>query len=201
MLNVEGYADPPRISDLGFQVNSGEMVLVLGPPGSGKSRLMDALAGLGGGASGRILIDGLPPESLEAREMCSYVFQQDNFDGERPVRTQMIRRLRLHGMGGASAAAAVSDWARRWSARGLDDRAGRMDLASLQAASLGLGLLPETGLVALDEPARNLGPAGIRLLREILRSRGSRAVVALVSPPTQLAEVADRVVHIGAEAG
>lgn len=197
LLTVEGYADPPRISDLGFEVNSGELVLLLGSSGSGKSRLLDSLAGLGCSRGGRILIAGEPPSNTAARGRCSYVFQQDNFDGDRPVRTQMCRRLRLYGFRRDAAGAVVADWAHTWRIRGMDGPAKRMDLGSLQAASLGLGLLPKTDLVVLDEPAQNLGPSGIELLLEHLGSCRRRAVLALVSPPTPLARIADRVVYVG----
>jgi ABC-type multidrug transport system ATPase subunit len=199
LLTVEGYSDPPRISDLGFEVNSGELVLVLGDPGAGKSRLMDALAGLRPEGGARIRIGGLPPSRKEARCRCSYVFQSGNFDGNRPVRKQMERVLGLYGPGPARAGSAVSDWARRWGIRSPGRRGLDMDLGSLQAAALGIGLLPDTELVVMDEPAQNLDQERTRMLTELLGDRGSRAVLALVSPPSPLATGADRIVFINGQ--
>ena len=195
MLTVENYSDPPRISDLSFEVNSGELVLLLGGAGAGKSRLMRALAGLEGGRRGRILIDALAPVELAARSSSAFVFQQDNFDGRRSVLVQMLRRLELYGLEESVAQSRVFDWIQRWDLPDLDKPACQLDLASLQIASLGLGMLPPADIVLLDEPAQNLGASKANELLELLRKRGDRAVLALVSPPTVLAEVADRVVY------
>ena len=46
------------LSDISFEVNTGELVAVIGPSGSGKSTLLKLVAGLADGHSGSILLGG-----------------------------------------------------------------------------------------------------------------------------------------------
>ena len=50
MLAASGLTLPGRLHDTALEVASGELVCVVGPNGSGKTSLLHALAGIGGGA-------------------------------------------------------------------------------------------------------------------------------------------------------
>ena len=63
MVNVElknvvkKYGDLIAINNLSFKVNSGELMVLLGPPGAGKSSTLKTVAGVEEVSSGEILID------------------------------------------------------------------------------------------------------------------------------------------------
>ncbi|MDI9607262.1 MAG: ABC transporter ATP-binding protein [Atribacterota bacterium] len=63
MVNVElknvvkKYGDLIAINNLSFKVNSGELMVLLGPPGAGKSSTLKTVAGVEEVTSGEILID------------------------------------------------------------------------------------------------------------------------------------------------
>ncbi len=63
MVNVElknvvkKYGDLIAINNLSFKVNSGELMVLLGPPGAGKSSTLKMVAGVEEVTSGEILTD------------------------------------------------------------------------------------------------------------------------------------------------
>lgn len=76
--------DKPVLAGVGFSVEKGEIVSLIGPSGSGKSTLLRVLVGLTKPKSGRVVLDGVPisyanKKALrEARDRFSIVFQQYN---------------------------------------------------------------------------------------------------------------------------
>ena len=88
-LNIENIVasyrdDTPVLTGVGFSVERGKIVSLIGPSGSGKSTLLRVLVGLTKPKSGRVLLDGVPisyadKRSLrEARDRFAIVFQQYN---------------------------------------------------------------------------------------------------------------------------
>jgi polar amino acid transport system ATP-binding protein len=82
---VASYKDGiPVLADVGFSIEKGEIVSLIGPSGSGKSTLLRVLVGLTKPKSGRVIIDGVPisysnKRALrEARDRFAIVFQQYN---------------------------------------------------------------------------------------------------------------------------
>ncbi len=82
---VASYGDDkPVLTGVGFSVEKGEIVSLIGPSGSGKSTLLRVLVGLTKPKSGRVLLDGVPisyanKKALrEARDRFAIVFQQYN---------------------------------------------------------------------------------------------------------------------------
>ena len=68
---------------VGFRIDAGELVAILGPSGSGKSTLLHLMGTLERPTSGRVSITGLDVEQLSDRELAAvratrigFVFQQ-----------------------------------------------------------------------------------------------------------------------------
>jgi len=55
---VFGYPDKPVLSDINFELNTGEIVCVLGKNGSGKTTLFKSMLGILKPLSGSVLLDG-----------------------------------------------------------------------------------------------------------------------------------------------
>ncbi|WP_410666825.1 ABC transporter ATP-binding protein [Amycolatopsis sp. cmx-4-68] len=71
-------ASRPVLADVSLQVEEGELCLVAGPTGAGKSTFLGAINGLvphftGGRLAGRVLVDGLDTASHPPRELASVV--------------------------------------------------------------------------------------------------------------------------------
>jgi polar amino acid transport system ATP-binding protein len=76
--------DTPVLVAVGFSIEKGEIVSLIGPSGSGKSTLLRVLVGLTKPKSGRVVIGGVPISYAnrkalrEARDRFAIVFQQYN---------------------------------------------------------------------------------------------------------------------------
>jgi len=82
---VASYGDDvPVLAGVGFSIEKGEIVSLIGPSGSGKSTLLRVLVGLTKPKSGRVYLDGVPISYVnkkalrEARDRFAIVFQQYN---------------------------------------------------------------------------------------------------------------------------
>ena len=84
MIEVEGLsfsypnAERPALAGATFSVAEGELLLVIGPSGGGKSTLLRCLNGLiphfhGGSLSGRVSVAGLDPHTEQPRDMARAV--------------------------------------------------------------------------------------------------------------------------------
>ncbi|WP_088227323.1 ABC transporter ATP-binding protein [Desulfosporosinus sp. FKB] len=85
-----------RLKDISLNVPTGKVAVILGPSGSGKSILLDALAGFSRPQSGRILLDSqditaLPPE---ARKI-GFMFQDNALFPNLTVRENILFSLRF----------------------------------------------------------------------------------------------------------
>ncbi len=84
-LSIQGlqvhHDDHLILDGIDFEVAAGEIVAIVGPTGVGKSTIADLVAGLQEPTNGRILIDGVPLNSLnaEARKKCIAVAFQESF--------------------------------------------------------------------------------------------------------------------------
>jgi NitT/TauT family transport system ATP-binding protein len=67
------YGDVNILSDINFDIKSGEIVCIIGPSGCGKSTLLRFLGGLERPASGEVLQIGSPPDTC--LNPLTYIFQ------------------------------------------------------------------------------------------------------------------------------
>jgi len=79
MIRVENlavsYGDLRALDDVSLDIDEGEFVTVVGPSGCGKTTLLRTIGGLESPTTGRVSIDGDPPEAAQADARLGFVFQ------------------------------------------------------------------------------------------------------------------------------
>lgn len=91
--SLEG--ETPALSNISFQVNSGEFFAIVGPSGCGKSTLLSLLSGLAKPESGSILLDQKPIE--EAKSSIGYMLQKDHLFEWRNILSNVSLGLEIQG--------------------------------------------------------------------------------------------------------
>src|SRR6059036_412063 len=164
---------PPGVHEVGVHVRYGEFFTFLGPPKSGKSDVLRAIAGFLPMTSGRVLVDGqdislLPPR---ARGL-GYVFQEGALWSHLTVAQHIAFGLEQQGLAGAELARKVETVAGRLGLAGLAARRPpelsieqRRRLAIARALAVEPRVLLEEEHGPLDEPLANVDPAARKTLR------------------------------------
>jgi ABC-2 type transport system ATP-binding protein len=181
------------VDDLSFFVDAGTITGFLGPNGAGKTTTLRALLGLIRPDDGTTTINGVQYAACE--RPAGTVGAVLDAAGAHPSRTARDH-LRVHALGVGIRPARVDEVL---DLVGLTEAAGRraggFSLGMHQRLALATALLGDPPILILDEPANGLDPAGVRWLRDLLRSLAAQGRAVLVSSH-QLAEVAHTVDHV-----
>ena len=191
-----------------FSVEPGEIVLLAGPNGSGKTSLLHTVAGLIAPAAGSIrlgetLLDDparglhVPPEDRRI----ALVHQQHLLFPHLSALENAAFGLRARGVSKATARAQGLEWLERL---GLADRASlradRLSGGQSQRVAIARALATSPQVLLLDEPLAALDVAVRTSVRDVIisavREWGIPAI--LVSHDPAEAEVADRIIRLEA---
>lgn len=190
------YGSRPVFTDLNLQVNSGEVVGILGQNGAGKTTLLKAILGQVSPAVGTI--------ELQPHVKLSYLPQHGRFPRSAQVRGRDLVSLGLDG-------ARLGFWARRGTRQRVDqvlDEVGASAYANapiselsggeLQRLRIAAALITQPDLLLLDEPLASLDvmhQTEIVSLLGALKSRGT-AILIVTHELNPVKELLDQVVYL-----
>ena len=170
-IRLEGLATrggvPPGLAGIDVHVRYGEFFTFLGPPHSGKTDVLRAVAGFMIPSGGRVLVDGQDVTSLApgARSI-GYVFQEGALWDHMTVRAHVAFGLEAQGMISADVARRVDTVLGRLALR---EQAGRyppqLSVDERRRLALARALAPEPRVLLLDEPLAHLDPITRKSLR------------------------------------
>lgn len=200
------------LDGVSLRVGAGEMVVILGSNGCGKSTLMKCVVGLSQPTAGSVEVAGRDLATLHGRELrtarmpVALISQHANLVKRRSVLANVCtgalgRHRSLSSMLGAVPKSEIEP------ARGFLDEVGLLHLASQRAGTLSGGqaqrvavaraLAQRPQVVLADEPVASLDPEAaddvMRLLRRLATDDGL-AVVVVLHQPELATRYADRLI-------
>lgn len=194
MLEVRGLtvvppgAETPVLSDVGFRLEPGQALGVIGPSGSGKSSLARALVGTWQPSAGQIRLGGAALDQYDPDTiggLTGYLPQRVAlFDG---TVAENIARLQAGAdpdrIIAAAKAAAAHEMILQLDA-GYDTRlpahGGRLSGGQIQRIGLARALYGDPVLLILDEPNSSLDNEGAEALTQAIRAAKDRGAAVLV---------------------
>jgi ABC-type multidrug transport system ATPase subunit len=177
---AKSYGRQHVLRGLSFSAEPGEVALLVGANGCGKSTTLRLLAGLARPDAGRIVLAGHDAgvDPAAARAGLSFLPQSPRFH-ERLTVAQILRfYARLRGL----PASRIDVVAARWGlAAFLDVPTGRLSGGTRQRVGLAILDLPDASILMLDEPGLSLDPDWRQALYAHLRRAAARGRTVLVA--------------------
>ena len=198
------FGDRTLFEGLGFELERGELLAVLGPNGTGKTSLLRILLGLLQPTAGSVVVEGCPPQ--ERCHRIGYVPQQRVFDRDVVLRGRDLVRLGLDGHRWGFGRFRPEDRARVDAS--LDEvgatayanaPVGRLSGGEQQRLRVAQALVADPVLILADEPLLSLDLAHQRGVVDLLDARRQSAgtpVVFVTHDVNPVLHTVDRVLYL-----
>jgi heme exporter protein A len=183
-ISVEGvwkfYGDFPALRDIGFAVEPGACLALLGRNGAGKTTLLRILAGLGRAGRGQVKIFGEDPRREEARRRIGVLGHGIGVYEELSAFENLRLFARLYGLEDPERTA--MEWLEKTGLERVKDSLVReFSRGMRQRLAVGRAFLHGPSLLLLDEPFTALDDRAIAVLQGLLteaRAAGSTIVMS-----------------------
>ena len=202
----EGDKTRAVLDELSTTIRAGEFVAIVGRSGSGKSTMLNLLAGLDLPTAGEIWIDGTHISALNDRDRTlfrrdhiGFVFQFFNLIPTLTVRENVLLTAELNGWKDDKAKAQAD---KLLDAVGLLDRANvfpdKLSGGEQQRVAIARALCADPALILADEPTGNLdADTGAKVLGLLMRlAREGNKTLIMVTHSMDIAALADRILKL-----
>ena len=191
------YGPTAAVQDLSFTVRPGVVTGFLGPNGAGKSTTMRMILGLDRPTEGEVLVGGRRYDSYPAPlHEVGALLDAKAVHPNRSAFAHLLALAASNGIGRRRVETVIE-------MVGLQEvawkRAGTFSLGMGQRLGIAAALLGDPAVILMDEPVNGLDPAGIRWIRELLRSLAAEGRTVFVSSHlmSEMALTADHLVLVG----
>lgn len=188
MIQIEGltryYGEKRAISDVTFNVKSGEILGMLGPNGAGKTTTMRILTCYMPPTSGHATVGGFDifKQSMDVRRITGYLPENPPLYMEFSVTDYLKFVARIKGVPKASIAKEIASVIEKTSLGDVQNRIiGKLSKGYKQRVGLAQSLLNNPSIVILDEPTVGLDPKQIIEIRQLIRGLAGEHTVILSS--------------------
>lgn len=188
-------------NDVSFEIEKGELVIILGASGSGKSTILNILGGMDIVSEGEVIVDGVDIVKLSDRERTLYrrndigfVFQFYNLIPNLTARENVELALEI------VRDAKDADETLRSVELGdrMDNFPAQLSGGEQQRVSIARAVAKNPKLLLCDEPTGALdyktGKHVLHILQEMSRKNG--VTVVIVTHNSAIAPIADRVIYL-----
>jgi ABC-2 type transport system ATP-binding protein len=179
---VKRFKGIEALGGVGFEVEAGRSLVLVGPDGAGKTTTMRAVCGLVAPDAGEVRIFGEPPSSPASKARIGYLSQRFSLYGDLSVDENIAFFAEIHGIG---------DYGRRRD-RLLDftrlgpfrkRQAGRLSGGMRQKLALACALVHEPKILLMDEPTTGVDPVSRREFWSIVAELGRGGMTVLAATP------------------
>jgi hypothetical protein len=188
-------------NDVSFEIEKGELVIILGASGSGKSTILNILGGMDTVSEGEVIVDGVDIVKLSDRERTLYrrndigfVFQFYNLIPNLTARENVELALEI-----VRDAKDADETLRSVELGGrMDNFPAQLSGGEQQRVSIARAVAKNPKLLLCDEPTGALdyktGKHVLHILQEMSRKNG--VTVVIVTHNSAIAPIADRVIYL-----
>ena len=186
------------LSDISFNVDTGEFIAIVGPSGCGKSTLLSLLCGLNMPEAGAIFLDGeLLEKNPKNATGIGYMFQKDHLFEWRDIFSNVSLGLEIQKKLNTETKQELSDLLSDYGLAGFEHaKPSALSGGMRQRVVIALALSADPKLIIADEPTTALDVSVqaqiIELLKKLCEENGT-AVILVTHDMGVIAEAADRV--------
>lgn len=181
-------SDPPLLEQIDLELPPGELALVVGDNGTGKTTLLRIVAGIIAPDEGSVELDGLSPwrdRRTYHRRVGFLSAGSVGLYARFTVAQHLAYWARLAFVPSTERGRRIASAIERFDLVEIAGRrADRLSMGQRQRLRLALALLHEPSLLLLDEPWNSLDDQGIRLVNETVRDFGASGGSGLFCVPS-----------------
>ena len=188
-------------NDINFAIEKGELVIILGASGAGKSTVLNILGGMDTNDEGQVLIDGVDIANYSQKELTTYrrndvgfVFQFYNLVPNLTAKENVELASEIV----ADARDAEQTLIDVGLGKRLNNFPAQLSGGEQQRVSIARAVAKNPKLLLCDEPTGALdyqtGKQVLKILQDMSRQKGSTVII--VTHNSALAPIADRVIHM-----
>lgn len=188
-------------NDISFEIEKGELAIILGSSGAGKSTVLNILGGIDTNDEGNVLIDGKDISTFNEKELTNYrrndvgfVFQFYNLVPNLTAKenVELASEIVKDALDAAEVLKSVGLGER------IDNFPAQLSGGEQQRVAIARAVAKNPKLLLCDEPTGALdyhtGKQVLKILQDMVRKEG--ATVVIVTHNQALAPIADRVIHM-----
>ena len=196
-----GEVQVAAVDGMSFEIEQGELVVVVGPSGSGKTTLLNMMGGLDSCTSGSIMLDGARVDQFDEKQLTDYrrydigfVFQFYNLVQNLTAleNVELASQICRNPLQPADVLAQVG------LAHRMDNFPAQLSGGEQQRVAIARAIAKNPKLLLCDEPTGALdyktGKAILKLLQDTCRETGR--TVVLITHNSAFCAIADRVIHV-----
>ncbi len=200
-----GDTETVALSDVSFDVKTGEFVAIMGPSGSGKSTLMHMIGALDTPTSGTYILDGEDVSKLTDDQLADirnrkigFVFQAFNLLSRRSALKNVMLPMMYGGVPKTEREARAKKYLEMV---GLGDRlyhtTSQLSGGQMQRVAIARGLAMNPAILLADEPTGNLASAQGDEIMDIFKDLNDKGhTIVMITHEPDIAEHAKRIITI-----